>query len=89
MIPAAVWARVTVTDNGTGCGLCGGKGCANCLSGLKGRCLHGKLASIAGAFNKPKISWFIGAGGPVRSRRAMFRTSSPPVRLAISSAFRP
>jgi hypothetical protein len=50
--------------NGTGCGLCGGKGCGSCLSGLKGG-LHGKLASIAGAFNKPKISWFNGAGGPV------------------------
>ena len=49
---------------GTGCGLCGGKGCGSCLSGLKGG-LHGKLASIAGALNKPKISWFNGAGGPV------------------------
>ena len=49
---------------GTGCGLCGGKGCANCLAGLKAG-LHGKLASIAGVFNQPKISWFNGAGGPV------------------------
>jgi hypothetical protein len=49
---------------GAGCGLCGGKGCANCLSALKGG-LHGKLASIAGLFNQPKVSWFNGAGGPV------------------------
>jgi hypothetical protein len=49
---------------GTGCGLCGGKGCSHCLSGLKSG-LHGKLASIAGVLNKPKIQWFNGAGGPV------------------------
>jgi hypothetical protein len=49
---------------GTGCGLCGGKGCGSCLSGLRGG-LQGKLASIAGVLNKPKISWFNGAGGPV------------------------
>jgi hypothetical protein len=49
---------------GTGCGLCGGKGCASCLSGLKAGLL-GKFASIGGVFNKPKISWFNGAGGPV------------------------
>ena len=50
--------------HGKGCGLCGGRGCANCLSGLKSG-LHGKLASIAGVLNRPKISWFNGAGGPV------------------------
>ncbi len=49
---------------GTGCGLCGGKGCSNCLAGL-GSHLHGKLASLTGAFHKPKMSWFLGAGGPV------------------------
>ena len=50
--------------NGTGCGLCGGKGCGHCLSGLKAG-LHGKLASIAGVLNRPKVQWFNGAGGPV------------------------
>jgi len=49
---------------GTGCGLCGGRGCSSCLSGLKSG-LQGKLASLTGAFHKPKISWFLGAGGPV------------------------
>jgi hypothetical protein len=53
---------------GTGCGLCGGKGCSHCLSGLGsglGSMLHGKLASMTGALHRPKISWFLGAGGPV------------------------
>jgi len=56
---------------GTGCELCGGKGCGNCLSGLKSGLgmglggLHGKLASLTGVFHKPKVSWFLGAGGPV------------------------
>jgi hypothetical protein len=40
----------------------------NCLAGLKSH-LHGKLASVAGAitgaFNRPRVSWFLGAGGPV------------------------
>jgi len=49
---------------GTGCGFCGGKGCGHCLSGLGSR-LHGKLASLVGGLNKPKTSWFLGAGGPV------------------------
>jgi len=49
---------------GTGCGLCGGRGCASCLAGLKAG-LHGKLASLTGAFHKSKISYFLGAGGPV------------------------
>lgn len=44
-----------------GCGLCGGRGCPSCLSGLKDS-LRGKLA---GMFHKPKIQWFLGAGGPV------------------------
>ncbi len=63
VIPAAVWARVMAmaTD---GMWTVWRQGCANCLSGLKAG-LHGKLASMAGAFHKPKISWFIGAGGPV------------------------
>ena len=55
---------------GTGCGLCGGRGCSNCLSGLKSG-LHGKLASLAGALHRPKISWFLGAGGPVPITPAM------------------
>lgn len=47
--------------HGTGCGLCGGRGCASCLSGLK-NAMAGKLA---GMLHKPKIKWFLGAGGPV------------------------
>ncbi len=56
---------------GTGCSLCGGVGCSHCLSGHKfglgglSSAVHGKLASVYGAFHKPKISWFLGAGGPV------------------------
>jgi len=51
---------------GTGCGLCGGKGCKHCLGGSGlGSMLHGKLASLAGAFHRPKMQWFVGAGGPV------------------------
>jgi len=53
---------------GTGCGFCGGKGCGHCLSGLGsglGSKLHGTLASLTGGLRKPKISWFLGAGGPV------------------------
>jgi hypothetical protein len=56
---------------GTGCPLCGGRGCANCLAGLKSGlasglgALHGKLSSLAGALHAPKMSWFNGAGGPV------------------------
>jgi hypothetical protein len=53
---------------GTGCSFCGGAGCSHCLSGLGsglGSAIHGKLASIAGVFHRPKISWFLGAGGPV------------------------
>lgn len=49
---------------GTGCGLCGGKGCSSCLAGLKAG-VHGKLASLAGALHRPKVSYFLGAGGPV------------------------
>jgi hypothetical protein len=49
---------------GTGCGLCGGRGCASCLGGLKAG-LQGKLASLTGVFHRPKISYFLGAGGPV------------------------
>jgi hypothetical protein len=49
---------------GTGCGLCGGRGCSSCLSGLRSG-LQSKLASLTGAFHRPKISWFLGAGGPV------------------------
>jgi hypothetical protein len=54
-----------------GCGSCGGQGCSNCLSGHKshlgglGSSLHDKLASLAGGLNRPKTSWFLGAGGPV------------------------
>jgi hypothetical protein len=51
-------------DPGTGCGLCGGRGCSNCLAGLKAG-LHGKLASLTGAFHKPKVQYFVGPGGPV------------------------
>jgi hypothetical protein len=52
---------------GSGCPLCGGKGCAKCLSALKSGLggLHGKLASLTGAFHAPKMQWFLGAGGPV------------------------
>ena len=50
--------------HGTGCGLCGGKGCLNCLAGLKSG-LHSKLASLGAGFHKPRMSWFLGAGGPV------------------------
>jgi hypothetical protein len=56
---------------GTGCSLCGGIGCASCLGGHKlglgglGSGIHGKIASIAGVLHKPKMSWFLGAGGPV------------------------
>ena len=49
---------------GTGCGLCGGKGCSSCLAGLKSG-VHGKLASLAGGLHRPKVSYFLGAGGPV------------------------
>jgi hypothetical protein len=49
---------------GKGCGFCGGRGCGHCLSALSSA-LHGGLASIAGAFHRPKVSWFLGAGGPV------------------------
>ena len=52
---------------GTGCGLCGGKGCGTAWRGsspsLGG--LHGKLASLAGALHAPKMQCFLGAGGPV------------------------
>ncbi len=54
----------TGQGTGTGCLLCGGKGCLQCLSGLASG-VHGKLASVAGMFHRPKISWFNGAGGPV------------------------
>ena len=50
--------------HGNGCGFCGGKGCSHCLSGL-GSSLHGKLASLTGMLNKPKVTWFVGPGGPV------------------------
>jgi hypothetical protein len=55
----------------TGCPLCGGRGCANCLGGMNsghgglGSLLHGKLASIGGVFGGQRMSWFLGAGGPV------------------------
>jgi hypothetical protein len=50
---------------GTGCGLCGGNGCSNCLSGLTSG-LHSRLASLAaGLLHHPKVTYFVGAGGPV------------------------
>ncbi len=60
------------TDGGSGmsgdpgCRFCGGQGCKHCLggSGLSSL-LHSKLASLAGAFHRPKVQWFVGAGGPV------------------------
>jgi hypothetical protein len=53
--------------NGAGvCGHCGGKGCKHCLGGGGHlAALHGKLASLAGALQHPKMKWFVGAGGPV------------------------
>jgi hypothetical protein len=51
---------------GTGCSLCGGKGCKHCMGGAGlGSMLHGKLASLTGAFHRQRIKWFVGAGGPV------------------------
>jgi hypothetical protein len=50
--------------NGTGCGLCGGKGCAQCLARLSA-CLHGRLASLTGLLHRPRVNYFVGAGGPV------------------------
>jgi len=51
-----------------GCPFCGGKGCGHCLGG-KGAGLssmvHGKLASLASGLYRPKMKWFVGAGGPV------------------------
>jgi hypothetical protein len=55
-------------DNGQGaCSFCGGKGCSHCLGKLAGlgSMVHGKLASLAGGLHKPKVKWFVGAGGPV------------------------
>jgi hypothetical protein len=53
---------------GTGCLLCGGKGCANCLKGLAGKA-HGLLGHLAGStlglLAHNKLDWFVGAGGPV------------------------
>jgi hypothetical protein len=52
--------------HGTGCGFCGGTGCNRCLSGSGlGSSLHGKLASLTGLLHKPKVTWFVGPGGPV------------------------
>jgi hypothetical protein len=50
-----------------GCSFCGGKGCSHCLAGMGGlgSHLHGKLASLVGGLHKPKMKWFVGAGGPV------------------------
>jgi hypothetical protein len=51
-----------------GCPFCGGKGCGHCLGGKGaglGSLVHGKLASLAGGLHRPKIKWFVGAGGPV------------------------
>jgi hypothetical protein len=56
---------------GTGCPLCGGRGCSSCMGGHSsghggiGSAVHGKLASIAGSVFGPRMSWFLGAGGPV------------------------
>ena len=50
-------------DGQGGCAFCGGKGCGHCL-GL-GSLVHGKLASLTGLLHRPKIKWFVGAGGPV------------------------
>jgi hypothetical protein len=55
-------------DNGQGgCAFCGGSGCSHCLGngGGLGSMVHGKLASLAAGLHKPKIKWFVGAGGPV------------------------
>lgn len=53
---------------GTGCGLCGGNGCASCLRGL-GAKAHGLLGHLTGSamgmLHRPKMDWFVGAGGPV------------------------
>jgi hypothetical protein len=51
--------------HGTGCGLCGGRGCGNCLSGLNSG-LHSRLASLSAMLHPQKVSYFVGAGGPVR-----------------------
>ena len=64
VIPAAVWAPVMVTAKGRDAGCAAARAARTACRGSR-RGLHGKLASIAGAFNKPKISWFNGAGGPV------------------------
>ena len=62
--PVAVWGRVMGTARVRDADCVAARAAASCLAGLKSG-LHGKLASIAGVFNKPKISWFNGAGGPV------------------------
>jgi hypothetical protein len=53
------------SGTGSGCGFCGGQGCKHCLGGGLGSMLHGKLASLAAGLCRPKVKWFLGAGGPV------------------------
>jgi len=52
---------------GTGCNFCGGQGCQKCLAAAHGAIagLHGHLASLAGLLHHPKLTYFVGAGGPV------------------------
>jgi hypothetical protein len=50
--------------HGTGCKFCGGNGCKHCLSGL-GSSLQGKLASLTAGLHRQRVTWFVGAGGPV------------------------
>jgi len=53
-------------DGNGGCSFCGGKGCKHCLGkGGHGSLIHGKLASLAAGIHRPKMSWFVGPGGPV------------------------
>ncbi len=53
-------------DGNGGCSSCGGKGCKHCMGkGGHASMIHGKLASLAAGLHHPKISWFVGAGGPV------------------------
>jgi hypothetical protein len=54
-------------DGNGGCSFCGGKGCKHCMGngGGHGSMIHGKLASLAAGLHHPKLTWFVGAGGPV------------------------
>ena len=65
VIPAAVWARVMVTATVRDADCVEARAAEAAWRGSSRLDLHGKLASMAGALHKPKISWFIGAGGPV------------------------